>query len=120
MPPAHLAQTKQRPQTLCKQDPLSHNPMTHIHAPDYFAVAPEKSAGSDSIAAQRQLSPHNNHLVPWLSFEGGILKEQQTSFFTSLVLPNLARMFNGQQQTTFPTQQFDGSGPKSLDKGPAG
>ena len=62
----------------------------------------ETSAGSDSIAAQRQVSPHTNrYLVPGLSFEGGIFKEQQRTFLTRLVLPNLARMFNGQQQTTF-------------------
>ena len=60
----------------------------------------ETSAGSDSIAAQQQVSPHTNrYLMPWLSFEGGIFKEQQTTFLTHLVLPNLARMFNGQQQT---------------------
>ena len=81
----------------------------------------ETSAGSDSIAAQRQVSPHTNrYLVPGLSFEGGIFKEQQTTFLTRLVLPNLVRMFNGQQQTTFLTQEYDGSGPKSLDVGPPG
>ena len=72
----------------------------------------ETNAGSDSIAAQRQVLPHTNHyLVPGLSFEGGIFKEQQSTFLTRLVLPNLARMLNGQQQTTFPTQEYHGSGP---------
>ena len=102
----------------------------------------ESSAGSDSIAAQRQVSPHTNrYLVPGLSLEGGIFKEQQptflthlvlpnlarmfngqqqTTFLTHLVLPNLARMFNGQQQTTFLTQDYHGSSPKSLDEGPPG
>ena len=57
----------------------------------------ETNAGSDSIAAQRQVSPHTNrYLVPGLSFEGGIFKEQQSTFLTRLVSPNLARMFNGQ------------------------
>ena len=66
----------------------------------------ETSAGSVSIAAQRQVLPHTNcYLVPGLNFEGGIFKEQQTTFLTRLVLPNLARMFNGQQQTTFLTQE---------------
>ena len=42
----------------------------------------ETSAGSDSIAAQRQVSPHTNrYLVPGLSFEGGILKEQHKRHF---------------------------------------
>ena len=81
----------------------------------------EMSAGSDSIAALRQVSPQTNrYLVPGLSFEGGILKEQQTSFLTRLVLPNLAQMFNGQQQRTFLTQEYHGSGLKSLDHGPPG
>ena len=81
----------------------------------------ETSAGSDRIAAQRQVSPHTNrYLVPGLSFEGRIFKEQQTSFLTRLVLPNLARMFNGQQQMTFLTQEYHRSGPKSLDEGPPG
>ena len=81
----------------------------------------ETSAGSDRIAAQQQVSPHTNHyLVSGLSFEGEILKEQQTSFLTRLVLPNLARMFNGQQQTTFLTQEYHGLGLKSLDDGPPG
>ena len=81
----------------------------------------ETSARSDNIAAQRQVSPYTNrYLVPGLSFEGGILKEQQTSFLTRLVLPNLARMFNEQQQTTFLTQEYHGSGLKSLDYGPPG
>ena len=58
----------------------------------------ETNAGSDSIVAQRQISPHSNrYLVPGLSFEGGIFKERQSTFLTCLVLPNLARMFNGQQ-----------------------
>ena len=62
----------------------------------------ETSVGSDSITAQQQVSPHTNcYLVSGLSSEGGILKRQQTSFLTQLILPNLARMFNGQQQTTF-------------------
>ena len=69
----------------------------------------ETSTGSDSIAAQRQVSPHTNrYLVPG------------PTFLTRLVLPNLARMFNGQQQTTFLTQEYHGSGPKSLDEGPPG
>ena len=81
----------------------------------------ETSTGSDNIAAQQQVSPHTNrYLVPGLSFKGGIFKEQQTTFLTHLVLPNLARMFNGQQQTTFLTQEYHGSGPKSLDEGPPG
>ena len=81
----------------------------------------ETSAGSNSSAAQRQVSPHiNRYLVPGLSFEGGIFKEPQTTFLTRLVLPNLARMFNGQQSTTFLTQEYDGSGPKSRDEGPPG
>ena len=79
----------------------------------------ETSAGSDSIAAQRQVLPHTNrYLVPGLSFEGRIFKEQQTTFLTRLVLPNQARMFNGQQQMTFLTQEYHGSGLKSLDNGP--
>ena len=50
----------------------------------------ETSARSDSIAAQQHVSPHTNrYLVPGLSFEGGILNEQQPSFLTRLVLPNL-------------------------------
>ena len=81
----------------------------------------ESSAGSDSIAAQQQVSPHTNrYLVPGLSFEGGIFKEQQTPFLSQLVLPNLAWTFNGQQQTTFLTQEYHGSSPKSLDEGPPG
>ena len=81
----------------------------------------ETSAGSDSIAAQQKVSPHTNcYPVPGLSFEGGILKEQQPSFLTHLVLPNLARMFNGQQQTTFLTQEYHRLGLKSLDDGPPG
>ena len=79
------------------------------------------SDGSDSIAAQRQVSPNTNrYLVPGLSFEGGIFKEQQTTFLTRLVLPNLAWMFNGQQQTTFLTQEYHGSSPKSPDEGSPG
>ena len=66
----------------------------------------ETSAGSVGIAVQRQVSPQTNcYLVPGLSFEGGIFKEQQTTFLTRLVLPNLAQMFNEQQQTTFLTQE---------------
>ena len=66
----------------------------------------ETNSGSNSISAQQQLSPHTNrYLVPGLSFKGGIFKEQQSTFLTHLVLPNLARMFNGQQQTTFLTQE---------------
>ena len=66
----------------------------------------ETSAGSVGIAAQRQVSSHTNrYLVPRLSFEGRIFKEQQTTFLSRLGLPNLARMFNGQQQTTFLTQE---------------
>ena len=62
----------------------------------------ETSIGSDGIVARRQFSPHTNrYLVPGLSFEGGIFKEQETTFLTCLVLPNLARMFNGKQRTTF-------------------
>ena len=81
----------------------------------------ETSAGSNRIAAQRQVLPHTNcYLVPGLSFEGEIFKEQQKAFLTRLILPNLARMFNGQQQTTFLTQEYHGSGPKSLDEGPQG
>ena len=81
----------------------------------------ETSARSDSIAAQQQVSPHNNcYLMPGLSFEGGIFKEQQTTFLTRLVLPNPARMFNGQQQTTFLTQEYHGSGLKFLSDGPPG
>ena len=81
----------------------------------------ETSAGSNSSAAQRQISPHaNRYLVPGLSFEGGIFNEQQTTFLTCLVLPNLARMFNGQQRMTFGTQEYHESGPKSLDEGPPG
>ena len=81
----------------------------------------EMSAGSESIAAQRQVSPHTNRYpVPGLSFEGGIFKEQQTTFLTHLVLPNLARMFNGQQQTVFLTQEYHVSGLKALDDGPPG
>ena len=72
----------------------------------------ETNVVSNSIAAQRQVSPHTNrYVVPWLSFKGRIFKEQQSTFLTCLVLPNLARMFNGQQQTTFPTQDYHGSGP---------
>ena len=67
----------------------------------------ETSDGSSSIAAQRQVSPNTNrYFVPGLSFKGRIFKEQQTTFLTRLVLPNLARMFNGQQQTTFLTQSI--------------
>ena len=77
----------------------------------------ETSAGSHSIAAQRQAHT-NRYLVPGLSFEGGIFKEQQTIFLTHLVLPNLARVFNGHQQTTLLTQEYHGSGLKSLDDGP--
>ena len=81
----------------------------------------ETSAGSDSIAAQQEVSPHTNcYPVPGLSFEGGIFKEQQTTFLTRLVLPHLPRMFNGQQQTTFLTQEYHGSGQNSLDEGPPG
>ena len=81
----------------------------------------ESSAGSDSMEAQRQVSPHTNRdLVLGLSFEGGIFKEQQTTFLMRLVLPNLAQMFNGQQQTTVLTQEYHGSSSKSLDKGPPG
>ena len=81
----------------------------------------ETSAGSDRIAAQRQVLPHaNRYLVPGLSFKGGILKEQQMSFLMRLVLPNLAQMFNGQQQTMFLTQEYHGSSLKSLDDGPPG
>ena len=69
----------------------------------------EMTATSDGIAAQRQVLPHSNrYLVPGLSFKGGIFKEQQSTFLTRLVLPNLVRMFNGQQQTTFPTQECHG------------
>ena len=81
----------------------------------------EMSARCESIAAQRQVSPlTNRYLVPRLIFEGRVFKEQQTTFRTRLVLPNLARMFNGQQQTTFLTQEYHRSGPKSLDDGPMG
>ena len=39
------------------------------------------SAGSGGIMARRQVSPHTNrYLVPGLSFEGGIFKEQQMAF----------------------------------------
>ena len=80
----------------------------------------ETNAGSDNIVAQRQVSSHTNrYLVPGLSFEGRIFKEQQSTFLTRLVLPNLSRMFNGQQQTTFPTQEYHGSGPNP-DEGPPG
>ena len=78
----------------------------------------ETSAGSDNIAAQRQISPYTNRYpVQGLNFEGGILKKQQTSFLTRLVLPNLARMLNGQHQTTFLTQEYHRSDLKSLDRG---
>ena len=81
----------------------------------------ETSARSDSSATQRQVSPHtNSYLVPGMSFESGIFKEQQTTFLTRLVLPNLARMLNRQQRTTFLTQEYHGSGPKSLDEGHPG
>ena len=81
----------------------------------------ETSGGSDSITAQQQVSPHTNcYLVLRLSFEGRILKEQRTSFLTHLILPNLARIFNGQQQTTFLTQEYHGSSLKSLDNGTPG
>ena len=81
----------------------------------------ETSDGSDNIAAQRQVSPNTNrYLVPGLSFEGGIFKEQQKTFLTRLVLPNLPQMFNGQQQTTFLTQEYHASSPKSLDEGSPG
>ena len=63
-------------------------------------------------AAQRQVSPHTNrYFVPGLSFEGEIFKEQESTFLTHLVLPNLARMFNGQQQTSFLAQEYHRSGP---------
>ena len=76
----------------------------------------EANARSDSITAQRQVSPHTNcYFVPGLSFEGGIFKEQQWT-----ILPNLARMFNGQQQLKFPTQEYHGSSPKSQDEGSPG
>ena len=81
----------------------------------------ETSDGSDNIAAQRQVSPNTKrYLVPGLSFEGGTFKEQQETFLTRLVLPNLARRFNGKQQTTFLTQDYHGSSPKSLDEGSPG
>ena len=81
----------------------------------------ETSDGSDNIASQRQVSPNTNrYLVPGLSFEGGIFKEQQKTFLMRLVLPNLARMFNGQQQRTFLTQEYHESSPKSLDEGSPG
>ena len=81
----------------------------------------ESSDGSDNIVAQRQDSPHTNrNLVPGLSFKGGIFKEQQTTFLTRVVLPNLVCMFNGQQQTTFLTQEYRGSSPKPLEQGPPG
>ena len=48
----------------------------------------ETSAGSVSIAAQRQVAPHTKHyLVPGLSFEGGIFKEQQTTFLGASSCP---------------------------------
>ena len=81
----------------------------------------ETNAWSDIITAQQQVSPHTNrYLVLGLSFKGGIFKEQQTTFLTRLILPNLAQMFNGQQQTTFLTQEYHGSGPKSPNEGPPG
>ena len=41
----------------------------------------ETSVESDSILARQQLSPHTNHyLMLGLSFEGGIFKEQKTTF----------------------------------------
>ena len=43
-----------------------------------------------------------------------------SSFLMRLVLPHLARMFNGQQQTMFLTQEYQESGLKSLDGGPPG
>ena len=43
------------------------------------------SAGSDSIAARRQVSPQTNrYLVPGLSFEGGVFKQQHTTFVEPL------------------------------------
>ena len=76
----------------------------------------ETIATSDNILAQRQILPHTNrYLVLGRSFEGRIFKEQQLTFLTRLILPNLARMFNGQQQTTFLTREYHGSGPKYLD-----
>ena len=51
----------------------------------------ETSARSDSSVAQRQPSPHiNRYLVPGLSLEVGIFKEQQTTFVVHLVLHDLA------------------------------
>ena len=49
----------------------------------------ETSLGSDSIVARRQVSP-NRYLVPGLSFEGGIFKEQQRTFVWCLILRDLA------------------------------
>ena len=80
----------------------------------------ETSDGSNNIVAQRQVSPNTNrYLVPGLSFKGRTFKEQQKTFLTRL-LPNLARMFNGQQQTTFLTEEYHGSSRKSLDEGSPG
>ena len=61
----------------------------------------ETSAGSDGILARRQVSPHTNrYLLPGLSLEGRIFKEQQTTILMHLVLPNIAQMFHDMQQTT--------------------
>ena len=58
-----------------------------------------------------QTSPRiKSYLMPGLSFEGGKFKEQQTTFLTRLVLPNLAWMFNPKN---YKVACF-----KSLDKGP--
>ena len=41
----------------------------------------ETSAGSDGIVGHWLVSPRNDrYLVPGLSFEGGIFKEQQSTF----------------------------------------
>ena len=51
----------------------------------------ESNARADNIAGHWLVSPHTDrYLVPRLSFEGGIFKEQQTTFVYRPVLHHLA------------------------------
>ena len=74
-PNTKLGEVQQDANRFVKGSPIAPPNIAIAVVPTVYTT--ETSAGSDGIAAQRQLSPHTNrYLVPWPSFEGGIFKEQ--------------------------------------------
>ena len=88
-PNTKLGEVQQHANRFVKGGPIAPSKYCDSHRTHGILTAmytTETSAGSGSIAAQRQVSPHTNrYLVPGLSFEGGIFKEQQTTFLTFLL-----------------------------------